>query len=161
GAREVIVVSHPLVAEHPEPHTIVQYRDGTEASRRRVRLPNHPPITYAFDPFVPLSYPRVDAWFGFNCLATAVGIVRRAAAGRVDRVVHWSVDFVPERFGRGMLTRAYEQTDAWCCRNADGRVDLSDAALEGRNRAYGLDVTSAPAVVVPMGTWADTTPKTS
>jgi glycosyltransferase involved in cell wall biosynthesis len=159
GAREVVMVSHPLVAEHPEPHTIVRYRGGEEIERTTVSLPNHPPYTYAFDPFVPLSLPRVDGWFGFNCLATGVGIARRAA-GRVGRVVHWSVDFVPDRFGPGVLTRLYERTDEWCCRRADGRVDLSEAALDGRNRAYGLEAwSSAPAVVVPMGAWVGATPK--
>lgn len=159
GAREVVMVSHPLVAEHAEPHTIVRYSRGEEVQRRRVRLPNRPPLTYAFDPFVPLRYPRVDAWFGFNCLATGVGLGRRMA-GLVGRVVHWSVDFVPERFGPGVLTSVYERVDEWCCRSADGRVELSAAALDARNRAYGLDAgVSAPAIVVPMGTWLDETPK--
>jgi glycosyltransferase involved in cell wall biosynthesis len=158
GARDLLMVSHPLVAEHSEPHTIVRYIDGAESERRRFSLPNRPPFTFAFDPFVPLGYPRADAWFGFNCLATAVGLSHRAV-GRVGQVVHWSVDFVPERFSSTALTRIYESVDAYCCRNADARVDLSEAALHARSEAYGLGASASPAVVVPMGAWLEQTPK--
>jgi glycosyltransferase involved in cell wall biosynthesis len=159
GARELIMVSHPLVGEHDAPHTVVRYVEGTQVQSREIRLPNRPPLTYAFDPFVPLRVPTMDVWFGFNCLATGVGLARRAT-GRIGRVIHWSVDFVPERFGPGLLTRAYERLDELCCRRADGHVELSIAAREARSRAYGLDAgRRTPTVVIPMGIWLDETPK--
>ena len=158
GASLVVMVSHPLVAEQTSPHTVVRYESGEEADRRHFTLPNRPPLTYAFDPFIPLRYPRVDAWFGFNCVATGVGLGHRAL-GRTRRVVHWSVDYVPDRFGRGPLTWTYETLDARCCRASDARVELSDAARTARNDAYGLVGDAADAVLVPMGAWMDETPK--
>ncbi|MEO8424936.1 MAG: glycosyltransferase [Actinomycetota bacterium] len=121
-------------------------------------MPNHPPWTFAFDPLVPLHLPRADAWIGFNCLATAQGLVRRRC-GLVRRVVHWNVDFVPNRFGSGPLTKAYEWLDRSCCTQSDGRVELSSAARDGRLAAYHLDPLSCPAEIIPMGAWNQESPK--
>jgi glycosyltransferase involved in cell wall biosynthesis len=158
GAAMVVDLTHPLVAEGPGRHvTTVWTQAGVESERVRT-LPNRPPLTYALDPLVPLKVPKADAWFGFNCLATVQGQVHRKL-GRVGRVVHWSVDFVPRRFGDGLLTRAYEALDRRACSRSDGRIELSTAALEGRSAAYGLSSTTPPSVVIPMGAWLDDAPR--
>jgi phosphatidylinositol alpha-mannosyltransferase len=123
-------------------------------------VPLTPPASYAADPFVPLRPPRVEAWFGFNPLACARGLVARRLGG-ARRVVLWSVDFVPDRFGAGTVaTRIYDRLDRLCCTRADARVELSDAALEARSRRHGLGGEAAPAHVVPMGAWLDRVPTT-
>ena len=97
-----------------------------------MRLPLRPPASFVLDPFVPLLPPQVDAWFGFNPLACARGLVARAQR-RARRVVLWSVDFVPDRFGRGTLpTRVYDRLDRLCCIRADARIELSEAARDAR-----------------------------
>jgi glycosyltransferase involved in cell wall biosynthesis len=159
GAASVTTIQHPLDPGTNPGHRIeIRSSDGSSERRLR-RVPHRPPLTFLVDPFVPLVPPRVVGWFGFNCLATARGLAARRL-GRVERVVHWSVDFSPNRFGTGTATRAYEALDAYCCRRADARVDLSEAALSGRNARYGLAPSrAAPAVVVPMGAWLSRTPK--
>src|SRR5205807_2406221 len=82
------------------------------------RRPLKPPLSYAVDPFVPLSQPFVDVWFGFNPLAAARGLASRRL-GRARRAVLWSVDFTPDRFGRGLTTRLYDRLDRYCCLHAD------------------------------------------
>jgi glycosyltransferase involved in cell wall biosynthesis len=145
---------HPLGLEERGEHVFEDFRDG-RARRRAVRLPSRPPYTYPFDPLVPFWREPVDVWFGFDNLSTARGLARRAR-GRAGQVVHWAVDFVPDRFGAGApLTRAYDALDAICCRHADLRVEVSQAALEGRDRRLGLDDKAAPALPVPIGLWAD------
>jgi glycosyltransferase involved in cell wall biosynthesis len=102
----------------------------------------------------------VDVWFGFNPLACARGLVARRL-GRARAVYLWSVDFVPDRFGRGsVLTRIYDRVDRLCCTNAEGRIELSAAAREGRNQRHGLDAGAAEAQIVPMGAWLDRVPTT-
>ena len=130
--------------------------NGTTVTRVR-RLPNRPPWTYAFDPVVPLRPPRSDVWFGFNCVSTAQGLVHRSL-GRARRVIHWNVDFVPDRFGRSALTRLYDGLDGYCCTRADGRVELSEAARVGRVQRYGLD-DEVPVEIIPMGAWISETPQ--
>jgi glycosyltransferase involved in cell wall biosynthesis len=161
-ARDVRVVTifHPLTPEQGTRHRITVYADGVEVAEHSVRLPLRPPASYLLDPFVPLLPTRVDAWFGFNPLACARGLVARGQR-RARRVMLWSVDFVPDRFGRGTLpTRVYDRVDRLCCRRTDARIELSEAARDARNRRHELPPESAHAYVVPMGAWIDRVPTT-
>jgi glycosyltransferase involved in cell wall biosynthesis len=153
----VVTIFHPLTPEQGTRHLIATYVNGACVKERSVRLPLRPPLSFALDPFVPLLPPRVDAWFGFNPLASARGLISR---GR--RVVLWSVDFVPDRFGRGTIaTRLYDRMDRLCCRRADARIELSAAAREARNQRHHLLGEAAEAHIVPMGAWIDRVPTTT
>jgi glycosyltransferase involved in cell wall biosynthesis len=157
--RRVVAVSHPLTPEQGTRHVVATYAEGEPTSTRTYRLPLRPPASFAADPFIPLRLPRVDAWFGFNPLACARGLVQRRL-GRADKVVLWSVDFVPDRFGRGtLLTRLYDRLDRLCCITADARIELSAAARNARNRSHGL-VDHRSTHIVPMGAWLDRLPVT-
>lgn len=158
GAGRVTVVTHPLVPEGPGEHWVDEYVHGEPRPRKARTLPNRPPYSYAVDPFSPLLLPKADVWVGFNCLATSQGLVRRRF-GRVKRVIHWNVDFAPERFGASPVTRLYEWLDRKCVTSADGRVELSEAAHEGRLRAYHLAPGANRAAVIPMGSWTDDGPR--
>jgi glycosyltransferase involved in cell wall biosynthesis len=158
GARRVTTIYHPLQPEDDPRHLVTSYEPGREPRTRAVRLPSLPPYTYAFDPFVPLWPERVDCWIGFNNLAAGRGLLQRRA-GRAGRVAYWAIDFVPDRFGRGLLTRAYDSLDALCCRRVDARFEVSGAALEARNARHGLSAEQAVrADVAPMGAWLDRLP---
>jgi glycosyltransferase involved in cell wall biosynthesis len=160
GARRLTMVSHPLEAGDLGEHRVVEYAYGRlRASRSRPR-PNHPPWSYAFDLVSPFHLPAVDTWFGFNCLVTAQGLVRRTA-GLARHVVHWNVDFVPDRFGSGPLTRFYELLDRVCCLHSDAHVELSEAARNGRASSYRLDTLRHTTEVIPMGAWLDECPRCS
>jgi glycosyltransferase involved in cell wall biosynthesis len=156
GAARVTFVAHPLLPEDVAGHRRTDIVDGVVRVRRSIRLPNRPPLTYAFDPVSPPLLDRSDAWFGFNCLATAQGLLGRAAR-RTRRVIHWNVDFVPVRFGQSPLTQLYDRLDRWCCTSADGRVELSAAARDARAERYGLP-DSNRAEIVPMGAWTTDAP---
>jgi glycosyltransferase involved in cell wall biosynthesis len=156
GAR-VVTIFHPLTPEQGTEHVITTYADGGRLTERRRRLRLRPPFSYLLDPFVPLMPPRVDAWFGFNPLACARGLLARAPF-----VVLWSVDFVPDRFGAGTAaTRIYDRLDRLCCLRADARVELSEAAREARGARHNLPPKAAQAYVVPMGAWIDRVPTTA
>ena len=153
--QDVVTIFHPLTTEQGRAHRITTYAGGAAADERTVKLPLRPPASFLLDPFVPLLPPKVDVWFGFNPLACARGFTARSR-----RVLLWSVDFVPDRFGRGTpATRLYDRVDRFCCRHADARVELSEAARVGRNARHGLPV-DAPAHIVPMGAWVGRVPTT-
>lgn len=160
-ALSVTVVAHPLDIEGGNRHVVTTYERG-ELVREDVKsLPNRPPFTYAFDLAVPTKLPRCDAWFGFNNLACFRGLVRRKA-GRAGKVFYWAVDFVPDRFGSGLFTRAYDRLDRLACVSADGRIELSEAALKGRSARLSLrEPDMAPTLVAPMGAWLDRVPTVS
>jgi glycosyltransferase involved in cell wall biosynthesis len=158
-AREasVVTIFHPLTPEQGKRHVVTRYEDG-EVQTRPISMPLHAPASFVLDPIVPLLPPRVHAWFGFNPLACARGLAARGTR-RAERVFLWSVDFVPDRFGEGTVpTRIYDAVDRLSCRRADGRVELSEAAREGRNARHRLTGAAAHAHVVPMGAWLDRVP---
>ncbi|MGE5691558.1 MAG: glycosyltransferase [Pseudomonadota bacterium] len=149
----VTTVFHPLAVEDGTAHTLTRYEDGHVVEQRRVRVPLRPPASYAVDPLVPLRIPRADVWFGFNPLAAARGLAERRL-GRAGRVVQWSVDFVPDRFGPGSpLTRLYDAVDRLACTRADAWVELSAEARDARDARHGIRRDPARTHVVPMGAW--------
>lgn len=156
-ARRVVTVFHPLVREEGSWHEVTVYDRGFETDARRIRLPFHPPLTYPLDLLVPLRPDRVDCWFGFNSLACARGLAARRVR-RADTVVYWCVDFVPNRFGEGALTKIYDRLDRLCCERADARFELSAAARDARAARHRLGANMAPVRVVPMGAWVDRAP---
>jgi glycosyltransferase involved in cell wall biosynthesis len=160
GAQRVTTIFHPLLREGDTRHVITEHKPGSEPLVRRLALPVRPPVTYPLDLVVPVRAPRVDGWFGFNSLAASRGLLQRRL-GRAGSVVYWCVDFVPDRFGRGPVTRAYDALDRLCSRGADARFELSQAALEGRDARHRIPKDElAPARVVPMGAWLDRVPTT-
>jgi glycosyltransferase involved in cell wall biosynthesis len=157
-ARRVTVICHPLVAGRDQPHSLTTYSNGTSATRL-YRLPHRPPYTYVFDLVVPRRRPVANAWFGFNNLAALRGLGYRER-GRLESVYYWAVDFVPDRFGSGLLTRVYNRVDRHVSLRVDARIELSEVALRKRTAYLGLEGRlMAPAHVVPMGAWLDTTAK--
>lgn len=158
GARKVTTIYHPLEPEDEPRHSITVYEPGKRPEARALRFPSQPPFTYAVDPFIPLWPAPADCWIGFNNLAAGRGLLQRRV-GRAGKVVYWAIDFVPNRFGRGLLTRAYDALDAFCCRRVDARFEVSRAALEARNERHGLSsAAAASAQVAPMGAWLSRVP---
>lgn len=160
GAVQVVTVSHPLVAEGDGNHVVNIYsRRGVK--KKSYKFPNKPPYTYIFDPFVPISIPKTTVWFGFNNLASYRGLYRRNR-GKADKVIYWAVDFVPDRFGPGFLTKLYNLIDRKVSYKVDARIELAETGLKGRNKYLGLNIDKmAPAYVSPMGSWLKRTPKTT
>jgi glycosyltransferase involved in cell wall biosynthesis len=159
NGSDVIAVSHPLTPEHGTRHLVTRYVAGRPVESRQIDLRIRPPASYALDSFVPLRLPNVDVWFAFNPLACCRGLVERRL-GKARRVVLWSVDFVPDRFGRRtLLTTLYDRLDRLSCTRADARIELSEAARAGRDRRHGLEPNAATHVV-PMGAWLSRTPTT-
>ena len=156
-AAQVVMVAHPLTLDQGKRHVVTTFEHGRITGTRSMWTPLRPPVSYALDPLVPFVLPRVDVWFGFNPLAAGRGLVQRRL-GRAEKVVLWSVDFTPDRFGRGTaLTRLYDRLDRIACRNSDARVELSASARAARDARLGLDGVT-PVHVVPMGAWLDRTP---
>ena len=157
-ARRVDTIYHPLIKEDGAVRRHTVYEPGRPARRRSRRLPAWPPYSYPLDALLPIRPPHADLWIGFNNLLAARGVAERRL-GRVEQVAYWAVDFVPDRFGAGPLTRAYDTLDAYCCRSVDYRVELSEAARNGRDARHGLTHDSvAPTQVVPVGAWLDRVP---
>jgi glycosyltransferase involved in cell wall biosynthesis len=154
-ARRLVAVFHPLSPEDPPLHRVAEWREGVLAGERTVRLPSRPPMTYPLDALVPLRRDRHDGWLAFSNLSACHGLVRRRL-GRAGKVAYWAVDFAPDRFGRGsVLTRVYDAVDRVASTDADLRVELTEAARDGRTQRLQLGADAAPTHVAPVGTWVE------
>ena len=107
--RSLTVVAHPLSRRSREPTC----RDDLPARRSRSRADDATSRVDLRSPTASTSssrhdFPPCDAWFGFNNLACFRGLARRKI-GRAGKVFYWAVDFVPNRFGPGIFTRAYDR----------------------------------------------------
>jgi glycosyltransferase involved in cell wall biosynthesis len=158
--KGLVTVEHPLVPEGPHVHRLTVYKAGRRVRTRDWAAPVRPPFTYPLDLVLPPRTSAADLVIGFNALAVLRGLAGRRLR-RNGLVVSWHVDFVPERFGASFATRVYDAADRFVCSHADARVELSEAARDGRNARHGLtDATSAPTAIVPMGSWTRQAPKT-
>jgi glycosyltransferase involved in cell wall biosynthesis len=161
GARQTTTVFHPLAVEDGNRHEITTYGPHSESQTRIVRLPVRLPYTYPVDVLVPLRPPRVDGWFAFNNLLCLRGLLERRVRPATT-VAYWAVDFVPDRFGTdARLTKIYDRVDAYCCHHADLRIELSEAALEGRNARHRIKAgNGARTLIAPVGAWVGQAPVT-
>jgi glycosyltransferase involved in cell wall biosynthesis len=156
----VTTVFHPLTPEQGRRHLVTTYAGGRCVRERTVWLPLRAPLSFALDPFVPLTLPPVDVWIGFNPLACARGLLARRR-GKARFVAQWAVDFTPNRFGAGNpATLLYDRLDRLCCTRADARIELSQAARDARNSRHRLTDEATPTYIVPMGAWLDRVPVT-
>jgi glycosyltransferase involved in cell wall biosynthesis len=157
-AMRVVTIHHPLMVEDGTHHRITIYERGRKSSAHAVRLPFRPPYTYVLDPFVPPLGARGDCWIAFNNLMTGQGLVQRVLR-RTEKVIYWPIDFVPDRFGTGLVTRVYDCLDAYCCRNVDARFEVTQAALDARNARHRLVPGAySHAEVLPIGAWSSRVP---
>jgi glycosyltransferase involved in cell wall biosynthesis len=151
---------HPLGPEEGGRHVYEEHENGVRRSRT-LTMPSRPPFTYPLDLVLPFPREPVDVFVGFDNISTARGLFHRSR-GRVRQVVHWAVDFVPDRFGAASpLTRAYDALDRYCARQADLRVEVSALALRARDERLRLGDDAAPRLPVPIGLWADDARRTA
>lgn len=150
GLEQLTVVQHPLQREQADGHIQKIFTRGTLTKSRPWRLPHHPPLTHVLDVVIDLAAPRCDIWIGMSPLASAVGLLHRRA-GRVQTVIHYSIDFTPSRFSNRLLNTLYRRLDKLCVESSDVHVEVSEAARNARRLAYGTSPDVRTSLVIPMG----------
>ena len=157
----LLVSRAPLSPEDPKNHEFLEFRWGQMVSRREVRTPCKPPLSFAFDTRDLMMFPKADLFIGLNPLASLRGVALRRA-GRVGKVLHWSIDYSPIRFPQKSIEWTYQTVDYWASSRCDIRVELTVEARDSRNcRHQGRQRSLIPAEIVPMGLWLDQYPKAS
>lgn len=92
-----------------------------------------------------------ELFIGMNPLNAFVGILLKRLR-RVQGVIFYTIDYVPNRFPQRWLNAAYHWVDRFCVRHADQVWNLSGRMVEARE-AHGISPRyRAKQIVVPMGT---------
>ena len=73
--------------------------------------------------------------------------------GYVDKVVYYTIDFVPQRHPNPLINRLYHAIDHFCYFGADAVWNVSGRINEGRARGLYKTTERRNVHVVPIGVW--------
>lgn len=153
GMRRLVFISHPLLST--KSHSYIQeYRRGKlprQKNTTRSLVPS--PISYFVDTLFTLGWVlrqggELDWYIGVDPLNCAVGVILKRL-GKVRRVIFYSIDFIPRRFGNLMLNGLYHAVEKICVEWSDECWDVSPRISQGRKRFLGIDHYNKK--VVPIG----------
>lgn len=96
---------------------------------------------------------RADLYVGANPLNAMAGLILKAF-GRVDKVVYYTIDFTPVRFGSRLLNWLYHALDRQCVIRSDEVWNVSPQIAIGREKLHGVEALPRDRqTVVPIGVW--------
>jgi len=98
---------------------------------------------------------RCDIWIGVDSLNAVCGIFLKKI-GLVDRVIFYTIDYVPSRFQNKLLNDTYHRIDRFCLDHVDEVWNVSYRIAEGREKERGLSRERYKnQKIVPIGVWYD------
>jgi glycosyltransferase involved in cell wall biosynthesis len=116
------------------------------------------PLDYLIDIFQTFwfvySKEKYQVYFGFDCLNCLTGLFLKKIK-KVDRVIFYSIDFVPIRFTNSLLNYIYHQIEIYCVKHADEVWNVSPRIATGREKFLHVSAKKYKQTVVPIGVWND------
>ena len=100
--------------------------------------------------FIFIYRAKVDVFFGVNNFNAFSGIILRKL-GKVDKVVYYVIDYVPNRFSNKVINSIYRTVEFFCVKHADVTWNVSPLMSQARIQD-GLDKKYlAKQLTVPVG----------
>jgi glycosyltransferase involved in cell wall biosynthesis len=157
-AARVLVVRHAFAYAREVDSVIRRWERGELLHEGRV--PWHPripePITWTKDFILDVLWGgrmpgSIDVFVGIDSLNAAAGLALRRVH-KTDRVVFWTIDYVPQRFRNPLLNRIYHRFDSICVRRCDETWNVSprmepvrrERGIEGRQRIVPIGANVQP-----------------
>lgn len=98
---------------------------------------------------------KYDLWVGVNSLNAFCGIIFKKLR-KIEKVIYYTIDYVPQRFENNFLNNLYHWLDKFCVKYADETWNVSYRIAEGREKVRGLKQTTYnKQKIVPIGIWYD------
>lgn len=105
--------------------------------------------------WVQIRNSKWNLYVGSGNINAFVGILLRKM-GRVEKVVFYTIDYVPIRFENKLLNKLYHWVDKYCVKNADQTWNLSSRMAEAREKQKGMKMSEYnKQVTFPIGIWYD------
>ena len=159
-------IKNTTLLEHPFPFSnrnfanFESYSSGEKTFqknlRRRIKFM---PVRYILDFFRTIrlllfSKEKYDLYIGSGCFDTLPGIVLKWFE-KVDKVVIYTIDYVPETHGGGLYKFLYLTIDKFCCYHVDKIWNISRGRQMPARLKNGVKKEKcAPDIWVPHGTHA-------
>ncbi|MBI2031248.1 MAG: glycosyltransferase family 4 protein [Candidatus Levybacteria bacterium] len=160
--KKLLYIGHPL---HPERENELSFyrfsKKGKAVEMKKFSfLKNKGLLTYLKDGilnivFVLSKRKRWDLYIGADNLNTISGVILKKL-GFVDKVIFYTVDFVPQRFENKLLNNFYHWVEKLAVIFSDEVWILSPRVIEGRRNLLELNNKyDKKQKLVPEGVWID------
>ena len=154
--RRLLYISHPFSYCKDVRSWMELYEGGAKIKESHAPAIKGPEVMYYIkDIFLTLYYTfktggRYDVYIGADNLNALAGLLLRSL-GRVDKVVFYTIDYIPKRFENRMMNRLYHFIDRLCCNRCDFLWNISANMTDARSMNRVSRERRAPEAVVPNG----------
>lgn len=162
--KKLLTISHPLLYEEKDMFSEYRiYETGVLISEKQTprKKKYFVSLNYFYDILATIFKILVvkekwDLFVGSGNLNAFCGILLKTLR-KVEKVVYYSIDFVPHRFNNLILNAIYRFVEKFCTKYSDEIWNLSPRMAEGREKYLGLLETKYgfKQKLVPEGVWFD------
>ncbi|KKQ53549.1 MAG: hypothetical protein US70_C0002G0037 [Parcubacteria group bacterium GW2011_GWD2_38_11] len=158
--NRLLFIAHPLQIDQTKSYC-EKIKNGEIICKNETKIRSRRQIAnYFLEIFLSIKWflsekEKFDMWIGVDPLNALIGIFIKKIK-RVNRVVYYTIDYVPQRFTNKTLNNFYHWIDKFCVKNADEVWNVSCRIAEGRENVRGLKMDLyCNQKVVPIGVWFD------
>jgi len=162
--KQLLFIVLPFIVTEKSSCTL--YKEGLKVNEKTFRRKKRVGILDFFIDFFQIIWwvykngEKYDVFIGVNNLNSLAGLFLKKI-GRVEKVVFYTMDFVPIRFENKILNYVYHKIEKICVKRCDETWNVSPRMAGGREEYLGLSKNKYPQRVVPVGTWNDNIKKRS
>ncbi len=164
--KELLFIGHPLFYKEGKPGSYFKlYKNGKlvkSVSHKNYPLSGIP--AYIRDILVTIFWVikiggKWDLIIALDNLNTITGLILKSV-GYIEKVIYYTIDFVPQRFKNNVLNNIYHFLDKQSVKLADVTWNLTERMAEGREKVRGLSrEVYNKQIIAPIGIWIDRIPK--
>lgn len=102
---------------------------------------------------------KIDIFIGSDNFLAFLGLLLKRI-GKVDKVILYTIDYVPNRFSSSVMNYLYHFFDKQCLENCEIIWNVSPRIERARKKKWGKESKRfVKQIVVPLGMWYDRIPK--
>lgn len=157
GIQELLFIAHPLLylkENFKKSSRYELYRNGKLVKRKAAFhwiLPE--PLLYIKDFFYTVLWcmaisNKYTIFFGVGNLNAFSGNFLKLL-NRIDKVIYYVIDYVPQRFNNKLLNGIYHRIEKLCAKKSDWIWNLSPRMIEARSKRWNMNFPNQ--LVVPHG----------
>ncbi|MCL5432570.1 MAG: glycosyltransferase [Patescibacteria group bacterium] len=147
GIEELLFIAHPLffVKESRKKSSRLEFYKKGKLIKTKTAfhwvLPE--PLLYIKDYFYTFYWSftikgKIDYFFGLGNLNAFSGHILKFF-GRINKVIYYVIDFIPQRFNNKFLNWIYENLEKFCALYSNSTWNLSPVMVDMRNKKWNID----------------------
>lgn len=158
--KSLLFIGHPLFYQKGRKGSCYKYYENGNLVKEKYLLNWKFPsvVAYLKDVMLTIYWVLItngkwDLFVGSGNLNAFMGVLLRKL-GRVEKVIFYTIDYVPQRFENKILNNIYHWVDKYCVKNADQTWNLSSRMAEAREKQKGMRISEYNRqITFPIGIW--------